>query len=557
MIRILMTIIFICVLCQLTAQPNQNCQVCDRHGMLTEFMNPSNPDYEQKRQEWRDCMSKLLGNYVSFNADDPKVSAAAEQCAGFEPENSAYCYPEIISVYLGERLTNPCFHMLASDYFKPGINKEPEYIFKGSYEPNLIGGRIVEAVTGVFKPIIARMTLGLYYNGTAPELVKEWVSEGTLNSPKGLFVRLNIPKSINPLLDEFEKRPVSCDVKIPEPEEICRSGTAEIELSGFKDATGSVSKSFNRILVNIYKGEILNGENSDLGPDYKVFTIGEGTIKVKYKPPADKDGGYDWLRVYNSCEILPPEKASMSGTLTDEMIVDQHFPISCGFYEGTITFTKTWEYTKKYKDYSSRYSGSQTITVSGIFKPLPRLEGMEGQPVKIYGKGTAHGTWKHNDSRYCEGSGCGDCKGLVYEEYGSGSISSLTMDGVMITTNAWPTDNKIVAGQLKQFGMENWYDLMIPSETVEIQRRIKNDTADEGCQWSNSTTNEPLTECSVRFKLKDIEHLQDKVSWSSSKNDSAVSVTNLTGTVYDQEPFDPEQDGTDCTYTISWNLKAI
>jgi hypothetical protein len=127
----------------------------------------------------------------------------------------------------------------------------------------------------------------------------------------------------------------------------------------------------------------------------------------------------------------------------------------------------------------------------------------------------------------------------------------------MIITNLWPTDNKIVAGQLKQFGMENWYDIMIPAETVKLQSRLRTDTRDGGCQWSNSNTEEPLTDCSVRFKLKDIGHLQGIVSWSSSKNDSSVSVTNLTGTTYEQEPFDPKQDGNDCHYTISWNLKAI
>jgi len=36
-----------------------------------------------------------------------------------------------------------------------------------------------------------------------------------------------------------------------------------------------------------------------------------------------------------------------------------------------------------------------------------------------------------------------------------------------------------------------------------------------------------------------------------------VSVTNLTEAVYDQKPFDPEQDGSDFTYTITWNLSEL
>ncbi len=535
----------------------RRCEECGRRGMVVEFNNPSNPDYEQKRQQWRNCMTGLLGNYVSFSDDDPKVAEAAEKCSGQLPENNEYCFPEIVSAYLGEHHSNPCFHLLNPDYFSKIGGKEPEYIFKGSYEPDLEGGRIVEAVTDVFKPIIAQMTLDLYYNGTTPELVKTWFAEHTLNSPRGLLHKLNIPKNIKPIFDDFEKRPVRCDVKIPPPEEICENGTVEIELSALTDTKGSLSKSFNRIIVSIYKGEILNGDNSDFGPDWKVFTVGEGTVRIKYRPPEDKGDGWEWLRVYNSCEILPPEKSPMSGTLTDSLIIDQHFPISCGFYEGSIIVTKSWNYIKHHDNYSETLTGKQSVTYSGIFKPIPQMEGMEAQPIKMLGKGTAQGTWKHNEQRYCEGSGCGECNGLVYEEYGSGNVSSETMDGLIITTNVWPSDNKKVADQMAKFGMENWYDIASPSENVQTENRTKSYTKDGGCQWHNSSSTTNLIGADVRFKLTDIRLLKGSVPWSSSKGTTNISATNMTEAIYDQPPYDPEQNGTDFNYTITWNLKAL
>ena len=239
--------------------------------------------------------------------------------------------------------------------------------------------------------------------------------------------------------------------------------------------------------------------------------------------------------------------------------LEKNLLLECGVegYTGTITITKSWDYTKNYKDYSSTHTGSQTINISGIFKPIPQMEGMEGQPIKIFGKGSVYGTWKYNDNHYCEGSGCGDCKGLVYEEYGSGSVPKTTMDAIMITTNVWPMDNKIVADQLKQFGLENFYDIMIPGEAVDTQRRIRSDTKDEGCQWSNSSSFTSLTECSVRYKVTDINHLRGRVSWSSKSDSPSMSTTNLTEAVYDQPPYDPEQNGTDYTYTVTWNLKAL
>ncbi|MRR23414.1 hypothetical protein EG830_10610, partial [bacterium] len=125
----------------------QSCTECARRALLVEFSNPRNPDYEQKRQEWRDCMTEQLGDYVSFSDEDPKIADASEKCSGFKPDYQEYCFPEIFAVYLAERLTKPCFHMLAMHYYDPAVNKQPEYIFKGSYEPDIEGGRIVEAVT--------------------------------------------------------------------------------------------------------------------------------------------------------------------------------------------------------------------------------------------------------------------------------------------------------------------------------------------------------------------------------------------------------------------------
>ena len=101
------------------------------------------------------------------------------------------------------------------------------------------------------------------------------------------------------------------------------------------------------------------------------------------------------------------------------------------------------------------------------------MEGMEGQPIKIFGNGTVYGTWKHNERRYCEGKGCGDCPGLKYDESGTGSVPKMLLDAIIITTNVWPTENKVVSDQLKQFGMENFYDIMIPGEAVDTQRRIQ------------------------------------------------------------------------------------
>lgn len=549
----LLVSISLLLLFHLTTGAQQSCTECARQGMLTEFENLHSPDYEQKLKEWQECMIQHSGGFTALDTSNANVRNALEECSGLNPGNRWHCDMSTMSTYIGERFSNQCFHLLSPIFYAPGTDKPPEYIFKGSYEAEIEGGRIIEYAEDYKKPVVARMELRLYYNGNSPELVQEWSSENTIPDPWALFNKLKTPKSLNPILDEFEKRPATCEVKIPSPEEFCDKGKGEIVLTGFKDSGGKTSREFNRIVVSIYKGEILNGEDSDYGPDYKVFTVGQGEVKIEYRPPAEKDDGYEWLRVYNSCDILPEKKYPMSRTQPDDLIVDQHFPIFCGFYQGTITVTKRWDYTKKGNAYTMRYTGTQTVNFSGIFKPIPQMEGMEGQPVKIFGKGTSKGTWQHNEQVSCEGD-C-SCEGLIREEYGSGSISSLNMDALIITTNVWPTEDKTVAGQLSQFGLQNWYDIATPSENAETQTRTRSKNKDNVCEWHNSNSTNNITGMSLRYRLEDILNLSGSETWSSSSDAPDIAITNLTEAIYDQKPFDPEKDGSDYTYTITWNLR--
>jgi len=240
--------------------------------------------------------------------------------------------------------------------------------------------------------------------------------------------------------------------------------------------------------------------------------------------------------------------------------LEKNLLLECGeeAYKGTINVTKSWDYKKTSDDGTiSTYIGKQTISYSGIFKPHPMTQDAAAQPVRIFVAGSVIASWKHNEQRYCEGPGCGKCEGLVYEEWGSGSVPEMTLQGMVVMTNVWPTDNKVVADQLAQFGMENWYDIGTPTETVPTQTRSKYDAGDAGCQWTNSTSTTVLTGSDVRYKLKDIKSLSGKVSWSSESGSTGISVTNMTEAIYGQKPFDPEKNGTKYTYTITWNLIAL
>jgi len=306
----------------------QNCN-CERHAKLVEFTNPHEPDYEERLKEFNECMRIQLGG-VSYLGDFPQVEEAAKYCADKEPSGKSYCWPSSVEGYLAQQLTSTCFHLFSSYYHNSEKNDATEYIFKGSYKVNPQGFNTIINDYGEEKLMIARMTIGLFYNGTSPELVKEWQAENAIENTYPLYRRLRIPYPINPIMDEFEKRPFTCNVETKIRMEMCKSGETEIILTDFKDKQGNPSKSFNRIMVTVRDGTILNGEKSIFGPDFRVFTLEKGEVILKYrKSESSQMDDKDLLRIYNSCDILPAEKQPLSKTRIDRMIKEEEIPLFC------------------------------------------------------------------------------------------------------------------------------------------------------------------------------------------------------------------------------------
>ena len=108
-------------------------------------------------------------------------------------------------------------------------------------------------------------------------------------------------KPIENLLWQFEQTPKKCQIS-PEEISIKKAETKEITLTDFSGQTGP-SKPFNRIVVKVEVGEILNGEKLSSDPKARVFKVGNGIISVNYKAPDSCKEDEDTLYVYNSCDI--------------------------------------------------------------------------------------------------------------------------------------------------------------------------------------------------------------------------------------------------------------
>jgi len=346
---------------------------CPRYGYLEEFSNPENPNYEKKLKEYDNCIKKNLGKYRTFDQDDPKLVEVIEKCKELEPPEREYIYPSQIMYRLAQNLSEQNFHMLMDTK-----QTQPEYIFTGYYEIDL------DEIGEGGEPIISRLHIDLLYNGDYRELVKSWETVKSKNIVSGhLNMMFDNPHSlirnerpISKLLKEFEKPPVTFKLEA-EKDEVNISEQIKIELSEFRDEKGNQSREFNRILVQVLEGKIMNGTSSNFNKDYKVFEIGNGLVTVEYQAPNKCDVTKDMINVYSGCEII----GGLEKTTVKDKINEKELEIICS--EGYV------EYNHEIVVANPGYN--ETIKVSGSipFK-MKKPKDKQKEPPKVEGKGSVN-----------------------------------------------------------------------------------------------------------------------------------------------------------------------
>lgn len=279
------------------------------------------------------------------------------------------------SVYsrIAELVTNPCFHMSGADVSQyaegvkeniPGYGSERR-VSEYSFESELISGLNETGPDG--RPVRSRWTISLWFEGSQREMVHSWQTLGTQEKRPSSPTERNTGTTfsghgsmmskqfsdgmgIAEIIKRFEKRPVECTIT-PEHENIGADELTEIKITDFRDGYGERSREFNRIVVHTDHGEIANGEDCDIGPDYKVFTIKDGIVRLKYRAPEKCDQGSDQIIVYNSCDVLPEFRVELSKTTLGEKIAEKKLNIVC--YDAVLTLT-----ARKHKERSTSAGGN-------------------------------------------------------------------------------------------------------------------------------------------------------------------------------------------------------
>ena len=279
---------------------------------------------------------------------------------------------------LAERVTNPCFHLLYSGEitelgtpFKwKSPEGSPEYYFTASYETNLKGR------------IKSRLSINLYFEDG--ELIHNWKTESgnptfTFHAHlQKMFINQSalfrkwMPLAVT-LLNDFEKQPSQCDIKL-DREELFPGQEIKVILSNIVDFEGRKSREFNRIVVQAVNGEIVGGTSLASDPELKAFQVGEENITFSYVAPdnGDSQATEDKIIIYNSCDILRKDECPMPKTGLKEKIAEKKISLIRADAEATITaiykvHTETHERGERSTD-DEEFSSEIKVTIKAYFE---------------------------------------------------------------------------------------------------------------------------------------------------------------------------------------------
>lgn len=315
-----------------------NCTWCKRTAVPPECQNLHiSSEYFDQLQKWIDCMDQNM-SYETFDENDPGFKEALAKCAHLAPENpEEIIYPGSITGRITRLFTCPCFSLGGS---------QPEYAFEASFNAGL-GGKDTFLESGKSKKVNSILTISLYYDGDQRIHVKTWETKSPNNTITSHYGRmftnsdalLKKDKPIQNLLWQFEQTPKKCQI-LPEEISVKKEETKEIILTDFS-GQGGPSKPFNRVVVKVDVGEILNGEKLSSDPNARVFKVGNGIISVTYKAPDSCKEDEDTLYVYNSCDIAKEALISLSDTKIRDEIAQKKIEIECEWeWTGEITFKR-------------------------------------------------------------------------------------------------------------------------------------------------------------------------------------------------------------------------
>ena len=288
--------------------------------------------------------------YQAFQGPTANDASEAEFCSAVKSK-------------LVQLFTRDAFQVIEAGPLDGSLLPENEYQFEVKFEA------ITNYTDNGPNP---RMTLVLKFDrGSFWDPVKWWEVEekgdtSDMNNWQPLLAKLeqsvrNGPDILN-IVEEYEKRPES--VEIGMDKEVLDPGEKiKIHVYSFKDARGNDSEPFNRLVVHVEEGELLNGAETDIGPDYYAFLAERGMVSLEYRAPDDCENLKEKIIIYNSCDVLPEQNYFLHRTMLKDQLEEKEFDINC--FDAQITIAKNHNRVLQTSSEGRSRQINETISASG------------------------------------------------------------------------------------------------------------------------------------------------------------------------------------------------
>ena len=247
-------------------------------------------------------------------------------------------FSNAVKAKLTQLFTRDCFQIIEEGPLDASNLPENEYLFEVKFE----------AITNYtnYGPN-PKMKLDLKFDrGSYWDPVHWWDVEepgdtSDVNNWQPLLAKLEQSIRSGPdiikIVEEYEKRPINLEIEM-DKEVLDPGEEIDIYVLGFIDERGNNSEPFNRIVVHVEEGEIINGAVTDIGSDYYAFLAEQGLIKLHYQAPENCEKLKDKITVYNSCDVLPEQRFFLNRTKNKKELKEKEIDISCN--DATIIINK-------------------------------------------------------------------------------------------------------------------------------------------------------------------------------------------------------------------------
>jgi hypothetical protein len=184
------------------------------------------------------------------------------------------------------------------------------------------------------------------WSGSILEGLGFWRPGGADASPIRQVVNAFMP--LQEIIKEHERIPETAKITLP-VDVVGAGDTVTITVSDLFEDKGQPTQPWQRVLVKVEKGTILNGDKGEYVEEgYSVFRAGKkGEISVRYASPPECERTTETLSVHNTCN--KKEKGERAGsqerTTPKNELAMKEFDISCDRWLVDVTYTEEMTYS--------------------------------------------------------------------------------------------------------------------------------------------------------------------------------------------------------------------